>query len=144
MNPYWSQLLPGRILLFSPLLATTAQAKEGGRLGSVVDAGYVLQLVGSLMLVVICIFLLLLLLKKLNRMPGGKSAVIRVVSSVRLGSREKVLLLDAGGTQLLVGVAGNGMRTLHVFDEALVDVADSTGNSADFSSLLRSSALGDR
>lgn len=48
--------------------------------------------------------------------PGGRR--IRCVETFSLGARERVLLLDADGKRLLVGVGQGGMRTLHVYDGA--------------------------
>ncbi|WP_266171325.1 flagellar biosynthetic protein FliO [Dyella subtropica] len=48
--------------------------------------------------------------------PGGRR--IRCVESFAVGTRERVLLLDADGKRLLVGVGPGGLRTLHVYDGA--------------------------
>lgn len=45
--------------------------------------------------------------------PGGRK--IRVIESMPVGIKEKVMLLEVGGTQLLVGASPTGgLRTLHV------------------------------
>ncbi|TCV94161.1 flagellar protein FliO/FliZ [Luteibacter rhizovicinus] len=44
--------------------------------------------------------------------PGGRK--IRVIETMPVGIKEKVMLLEVGGTQLLVGASPNGLRTLHV------------------------------
>lgn len=49
-------------------------------------------------------------------MPGGRR--IRCVESFSVGARERLLLLDADGKRLLVGVGQGGMRTLHVYEGA--------------------------
>jgi len=46
--------------------------------------------------------------------PGGRR--IRCVEAMAVGARDRVLLLDADGKRLLVGVGPSGMRTLHVYD----------------------------
>ncbi|HEX5306788.1 MAG TPA: flagellar biosynthetic protein FliO, partial [Dyella sp.] len=46
--------------------------------------------------------------------PGGRR--IRCVETLAVGARDRVLLLEANGKRLLVGVGQGGMRTLHVFD----------------------------
>jgi flagellar protein FliO/FliZ len=48
--------------------------------------------------------------------PGGRR--IRCVETFAVGARERLLLLDADGKRLLVGVGQGGMRTLHVYDGA--------------------------
>jgi len=46
--------------------------------------------------------------------PGGRR--IRCVETLAVGARDRVLLLEANGKRLLVGVGQGGLRTLHVFD----------------------------
>lgn len=48
--------------------------------------------------------------------PGGRR--IRCVESFAVGARERVLLVDADGKRLLLGVGPGGMRTLHVYEGA--------------------------
>ncbi|WP_413625713.1 flagellar biosynthetic protein FliO [Luteibacter sp. Lutesp34] len=52
--------------------------------------------------------------------PGGRK--IRVVESMPVGIKEKIMLLEVGGTQLLVGASPTGgLRTLHVLDTPVQD-----------------------
>lgn len=52
--------------------------------------------------------------------PGGRK--IRVVESMPVGIKEKIMLLEVGGTQLLVGASPTGgLRTLHVLDTPVHD-----------------------
>ena len=54
--------------------------------------------------------------------PGGRK--IRVIESMPVGIKEKVMLLEVGGTQILVGASPTGgLRTLHVLDTPVVDDA---------------------
>lgn len=56
----------------------------------------------------------------MSRRMQGRTATggrrIRCVESFSIGARERLLLLDADGKRLLVGVGQGGMRTLHVYD----------------------------
>ena len=45
---------------------------------------------------------------------GGRR--IRCVESFAIGSRDRLLLIEADGKRLLVGAGQGGMRTLHVYD----------------------------
>ena len=51
-----------------------------------------------------------------------------VVASVALGPRERAVVLDVGGQQLLVGVGQGGVRTLHTLEHPL-PVVESTAPS---------------
>ena len=52
-------------------------------------------------------------------MAGGRD--MRVLSSVALGARERVALIDVKGQQFLVGVTTQNINHLHTFDEPVVD-----------------------
>ena len=51
---------------------------------------------------------------QLRRIGGTRR--LRCVESLSLGTRERVLLLEADGKRLLVGVGHGGMRVLHVYE----------------------------
>lgn len=54
--------------------------------------------------------------------PGGRK--IRVIETMPVGMKEKVMLLEVGGTQLLVGASPTGgLRTLHVLETPVQDDA---------------------
>ncbi|WP_461520239.1 FliO/MopB family protein [Porticoccus sp.] len=103
------------------------------------SASYVFQVLGSLLLVFGCIVGLLFLLKKVNGLSSVGASPLRVLGSARVGTREKVVLLQAGEQQLLIGVATGGVRTLHVFEQPVV--LSEQQETQDFSTLL-AKALG--
>lgn len=76
-----------------------------------------------------------------RRMPGvGRASntnALRIVGSLSLGPRDRVVVVEVGGTQLLVGVGQNGMTTLHTLAEPLPVAQPSQGNPASpFAQLL--------
>ena len=54
--------------------------------------------------------------------PGGRR--IRCVETLSVGARDRVLLLEANGKRLLVGVGQGGMRTLHVYEGEVESAGD--------------------
>ncbi len=46
--------------------------------------------------------------------PGGRR--LRCVETMAVGARDRLLMIEADGKRLLVGVGQGGMRTLHVFE----------------------------
>ncbi len=48
--------------------------------------------------------------------PGGRR--LRCVETMAVGARDRLLLIDADGKRLLIGVGPSGVRTLHVYDGA--------------------------
>lgn len=89
----------------------------------------------ALMLAVVTIVLLAWLLRRLQRgtaAPGvGR---LRVVGTLALGPRERLVVVDAAGTQILLGVAPGGISRLHEFPET---VFESESPGSDFASRLR-------
>lgn len=85
--------------------------------------GELLRVLLSLAAVIALIFVASWMSRRLQArsLPGGRR--IRCVESMAVGARERVLLIDAGGKRLLVGVGQGGLRTLHVYEgEAPADV----------------------
>lgn len=64
---------------------------------------------------------------------GGQS--MSVVAALSVGTREKVVLIDVEGQQLLLGVAPGRVSHLKTFDESVVDIKRPKGN--DFSSTIK-------
>ncbi|MDP5052889.1 MAG: flagellar biosynthetic protein FliO, partial [Congregibacter sp.] len=101
------------------------------------SASYLFQVIGSLLLVFVCLFVVVYFLKRFNGVGAGSSAALRVIASASVGQREKVVLLEVGGEQLLIGVAPGAVRTLHVLKEP-VAVDGARDSSTDFAAVLRS------
>lgn len=123
-----SHFCPNKILLLGMLClpphvahAVVSEAPKTEIFG----AAYMLQVAGSLLFVIGCLLALLFVVKKLNNAPVGDRKTLRILSSVKVGSREKIMLLDTGEAQVLVGVAAGGVRTLYVYQGSAADgVAD--------------------
>jgi len=46
--------------------------------------------------------------------PGGRR--MRCVETMAVGARDRLMIVDADGKRLLIGVGQGGMRTLHVYE----------------------------
>ncbi|MFC1774266.1 flagellar biosynthetic protein FliO [Pseudomonadota bacterium] len=58
-------------------------------------------------------------LKRTGRFQMAAGGGLRVLGGLSMGSRERVVLIQAGETQLLLGVAPGRVQTLHVLDQPL-------------------------
>lgn len=103
------------------------------------DSAYLMRVFGSLLLVFACLFGLVFLLRKMNGVTVIDRKVIRVLGSVKVGSREKIALIEAGGQQLLVGIAAGSVSRLYAFEDPADRQVEGASSGADFASLLRSS-----
>lgn len=97
------------------VVALPAQAEAASNeLGPGLFTGdYILQVVGSLFLVICVLLVLMVLLKRFNTVGASTGGYIQVLASTPLGQRERVVLLQVGAEQILVGVASGNVTTLH-------------------------------
>lgn len=101
-------------------LTSVAADKTATAATDMFSAAYLMQVFGSLIVVIGLMFAVLWGLRRFNGV-GGRAAggQLQVISSVGLGQRERAVLVRAGDQQLLLGVAPGSVRTLHVFSEPL-------------------------
>lgn len=97
---------------------------------------YFAQIIISLVLVLLIIFLAAWLLRRYGRFPGVAEGNLRVLGALSVGQRERILLLQVGKEQVLVGVTTNKISRLHQLEEP-VEVTDNDGISSDFSKKLQ-------
>jgi flagellar protein FliO/FliZ len=131
--------LTALLLSAAPVLQAQESAVPAlGNAPELLSAGYLMQVVGSLAIVFGAVVLMAVVVKRVNRSPSTGKASLSVMGSTNVGTREKVVLINAAGQQILVGVAPGNVRTLHVFEESLAtDLADDV-KPADFNTVWQS------
>ena len=92
------------------------------------SGGYLLQLVFGLLVVVLCIVVLAWFAKKMNRFNTLADGSLKVIGGLSMGSRERVVLLQVGEEQLLLGVSPGKISTLHVLGTPLEVNGSQTDN----------------
>jgi len=83
-----------------------------------VSSGSILQVVFSLLLVLAAVVLVAWILKRINLPQHGAGSVLKVISGVAVGQRERIVLVEVKDTWLVVGVAPGQVRTLHSMPKA--------------------------
>lgn len=107
--------------MYAPILMLAgAPAADFNVTGELVRV--VLSLLGIVMLILAAGWLS----RRMQRRHGAGGRRIRCVESFAVGTRERLLLLDADGKRLLVGMGPGGMRTLHVYEGHPPEPADAT------------------
>ncbi len=81
--------------------------------------GELLRVLFSLAGIVVLIFAAGWLSRRMQRTRGAGGRRIRCVESFAVGTRERIVLLEADGKRLLIGTGPGGMRTLHVYDNVV-------------------------
>ncbi|QBZ88664.1 flagellar biosynthetic protein FliO [Pseudomonas viciae] len=106
-------MLPFNVLAAEPVAtAATASAASSG------VAGQLAQLVLGLLLVLGLIFFLAWLLRRVQQAgPAGKGQVIDIIGSRALGPRDRLMLVQVGNEQILLGLSPGTITALHVLKE---------------------------
>ncbi|MBT2294261.1 flagellar biosynthetic protein FliO [Pseudomonas fluorescens] len=106
-------MLPFSVLAAEPVAAVAAAPAAGSGI-----AGQLAQLVLGLLLVLGLIFFLAWLLRRVQRAgPAGKGQVIDIVGSRALGPRDRLVLVQVGNEQILLGLSPGTITALHVLKE---------------------------
>jgi flagellar protein FliO/FliZ len=108
-----ASMLPLSVLAAEPV-ATAAVAPASGS-GM---AGQLAQLVLGLLLVLGVIFFLAWMLRRVQQAgPAGRGQVIDIISSRALGPRDRLVLVQVGNEQILLGLSPGTITALHVLKE---------------------------
>lgn len=110
-------------------VAPDSPVRAPDTVGTIVSLG--LGLVAVIAVIYGCAWII----RRMNGMTGMNNNAIKVVSVMAIGARERIALIEVGGQQILLGITPSAIRTLHVFDEPVVE-AGSAGSS-DFARRLQ-------
>ena len=113
---------PVSVLAAEPLASATAAAAPvvGSSIG-----GQLTQLVLGLLLVLGLIFALAWLLRRVQQAGPRQGQVIELISSRALGARDRLVLVQVGNEQILLGLTPGRITPLHVLKEP-VQLPDTT------------------
>ncbi|GLS24743.1 flagellar biosynthetic protein FliO [Marinibactrum halimedae] len=80
--------------------------------------GYIPQVIGSLLFILMLIAALAYAMKRFQKFSNVGSNQLQVLEQLPLGVKEKVILIEACGKPILLGITANNINTLHVFDDS--------------------------
>jgi flagellar protein FliO/FliZ len=115
---HWRHQLMFTILFFASGVVYAADADIVGT-GS--GRAALIQTALGLVVVIAVIYALAWLAKRTNLGALGRDKGLKVLVVLPLGPREKAILVDIAGTQMLLGVAPGRVSTLHVFPKPVID-----------------------
>lgn len=105
------------------------------------DMSALLRLTLALAVVLAAIAGLAWLLRRVGRFNRSANGQLRILCGLPVGSRERIVLVQVGKTQLLLGVAPGRVQTLHVLNEPIEappwGTAGEDGRGASFARRLR-------
>jgi len=107
--------LPFSVLAAEPVMTAATAAVPAVSSGV---AGQLTQLVLGLLLVLGLIFFLAWMLRRVQQAgPAGKGQVIELIGSRALGPRDRLMLVQVGNEQILLGLSPGTITALHVLKE---------------------------
>ncbi|HSH42978.1 MAG TPA: flagellar biosynthetic protein FliO [Arenicellales bacterium] len=128
------RLFPLLLLLCPPVLlaADAQQAAEG--LNDPMAWSSLLQVLLGLIVVIALMLVFAWLMRRMSGVQGGTAGALRVLGGMSMGAREKVVLVQVGETQLVLGIAPGRVQTLHVMEK---NVEPPTGEGLGMNSFAR-------
>lgn len=81
--------------------------------------GSLVRLTFGLLAVLAAIIVAAWLMKRVGRFQSGVGGAMKVIGGLSMSARERVVLIQVGETQLLLGVAPGRVQTLHVLQERI-------------------------
>ena len=111
------------LVLALPVVAQASDAVPRGTASLATD--HIGQVLLGLLAVIAAIGASAWVGRRVLRVSAGAGGHLRLLGGLSLGPRERVVLIQAGETQLLVGVAPGRVQTLHVLAEPLALEAES-------------------
>jgi flagellar protein FliO/FliZ len=128
--------LPGIALMAMPVWAETTEATDkASGLSGVSGSAYLLQVILALIVVLIGIVALAWFMKRMTGIQHSAGGNLQVLEGLTIGPRERIVLIQAGKEQLVVGIAPGRVQTLHVLQEP-VEASTHGGNVTPFAKRL--------
>lgn len=125
MRIFFKHLLVMLVTFYLPV-SRAVENKNTSLPVDTVNTGSILQMFFGLAVVVFLILGVAWFMRRMGQFQGHANSNMKVIGGLSIGQRERVLLLQVGDTQLLIGTAPGTIRTLHVFDEPVVSPGSET------------------
>lgn len=126
---------PGSSIAWGALLAPSLVWAESQAPVIAPATGYLSQLVGGLVLVLLAIVVLAWFLRRVPGVATPGLGAIRILAVRAIGARERLMLVQVGAEQILIAVTAAGVSHLHTLAQPIEPPADEPW-SGDFASLL--------
>lgn len=81
------------------------------------STGNLTQLTLGLIAVLVTVVVIAWLIRRVGGLNLSASGPLKVLGGMSMGARERVVLMQVGETQLLIGVSPGRIQTLHVLDK---------------------------
>lgn len=144
MNPWRHAACTALLSVAMPLQAGDAAPSPIGMAREVMDGGFMLQFLAGLAIVLASIAALAWLMKRAGGLRTSAQGTLRVIDGIALSARERIVLVQVGDTQVLLGVAPGRVNRVHVLDEKVAAKAVTDSVPASFGERLKQAIGGER
>lgn len=79
----------------------------------VLSTGRIVETLVALVIIVAMIFALAFMARRLQGLRPRSNGPLKIIDTLSLGARERIVLIDVDGERVLVAVAGGRIETLH-------------------------------
>jgi len=113
-------ILTGLVLQFNTLSVWAIEKSRPAEISTGIDplsGANIGQLAIGLLFVLLMVIGLAWLMRRIGGVNFGGSQALKVIGGMSMGARERVVLIQVGETQLLVGISPGRIQTLHVLDK---------------------------
>ncbi len=117
--------------------AEPAPGRGAGLPADPMAAANLLQLVAGLVLVLGLIGVSTWLLRRFSRLQSAAGGQMKILGGLSMGTRERVVLVQVGKQQLLLGVAPGRVQMLHVLDEPVATTVEGDATAGGFAQRLQ-------
>jgi flagellar protein FliO/FliZ len=125
------------VLAAAPLQAGEKAPSPIGMAREVMDGGFMLQFLAGLAIVLASIVGLAWLMKRAGGLRASAHGTLRVIDGIALSARERIVLVQVGDTQVLLGVAPGRVNRVHVLDEKVAVSAPAETAQVNFAARLK-------
>lgn len=118
-------LAAGTLSVFSTLVQaaeSTASSKVPPLEIEPMATGNLLQMILGLIAVLMLIVGLAWVMRRMGGVTGAAAGSLRILGGLSIGTRERIVLVQVGEQQLLLGVAPGRVQTLHVLEHPIQPV----------------------
>ena len=122
--------------------AEVGKKQQGPLLSEPVGAGDYLQMLFGLLLVVGVIFGMAWLVRRMGSFQQVSHGALRILGGLSVGQRERIVLVQVGDRQILIGLAPGQIRTLHVLDKSVSIHETKTDSGISFAERLQAVVQG--
>ena len=123
----------------SPVCATelATASTSVGLADHSIDTGFLTQFVVGLAIVLLTVIALAWFLRRFGRLQSSADGTMQLIGGLALSTRERIVLVQVGKAQILLGVAPGRVDAIHVLDEPIENNKQHAPTESEFARRLK-------